>query len=294
MRPAIRFGDSRTARKPRRSPPRRWRFEPVRGNRRVLWVVNKVRVAQELARRFGTVAVPDGLRTADGIPVLCYHSRFTLDDRKRWHQLVVNAFKRKKGEPPRPVLAVTTQVCEMSLDLDADVLITEEAPITALIQRMGRCNRKSEVPQTTGEVYVYPPDDKERPYTQDDLTGVQDFLADLASHPAVGQSKLEEALKRFGRKSPQGNRLVQFVVSGPYADGDEEDFRDIDDFARRGILDEAEYLKTLPVKRPGLIVPVPRHLEGRHGSAKETRFLVIAKDGYYHPALGLCDEPTGG
>ena len=88
--------------------------------------------------------------------------------------------------------------------------------------------------------------------------------------------------------------MVQFVVSGPYADGDEEDFRDIDDFARRGILNESEYLKASRVKRPGLIVPVPQALEDRRGADQETRHLVIAKSGYYHTALGLCDEAIGG
>jgi CRISPR-associated endonuclease/helicase Cas3 len=268
--------------------------EALGAKRRVLWVVNKVRVAQEVARLFGKVKTPDGLRTADEVPVLCYHSRFTLDDRKRWHQRVVDAFKRKEGEPPRPVLAVTTQVCEMSLDLDADVLITEEAPITALIQRMGRCNRKNGVPATVGEVYVYPPEDSKRPYTQEDRAGVEDFLKELTSCPAVGQTALEAALKRFGRKPPQGNRLVQFVVSGPYADGDEEEFRDIDDFARPGVLNESEYLKASRVERPGLVVPVPRHLEERRGSERDTRHLVIAKGGYYDPALGLCEERVGG
>jgi CRISPR-associated endonuclease/helicase Cas3 len=260
---------------------------------RVLWVVNKVRVAQDVARQFGTVVGPDGLQTADRVPVLCYHSRFTLDDRKRWHERVVSAFKRKEGEAPRAILAVTTQVCEMSLDLDADVLITEEAPITALIQRMGRCNRKNAVPETIGKVYVYPPEDRERPYTIEDLTGVPSFLAELDGK-TVGQSRLEAALKTHGRKPPQGDRLVQFVISGPYADGDEEDFRDIDDFAKQGILNEAEYLKAARVKRPGLILPVPRELGQGRCTKRETRHLVLAKGGHYHKALGLCDEQIGG
>jgi CRISPR-associated endonuclease/helicase Cas3 len=157
----------------------------LQSKRRVLWVVNKVRVAQEVARQFGTVEASEGLQTADGEPVLCYHSRFTLDHRKQWHGRVVDAFKRTEDEGARPVLAVTTQVCEMSLDLDADVLITEEAPITALIQRMGRCNRKSEVPKTVGEVYVYPPEDKKRPYAPEDLAGVPDFLKDLTGRASL-------------------------------------------------------------------------------------------------------------
>src|SRR5437667_7748196 len=104
---------------------------------------------------------------------------------------------------------------------------------------MGRCNRKSVVPETLGDVYFYPPDDPKRPYTPEDMTGVPAFIAELDGK-TVGQSKLEAELKKFGRKPPQGDRLVQFIVSGPYADGDEEDFRDIDDYAKQGILDEAE------------------------------------------------------
>jgi CRISPR-associated endonuclease/helicase Cas3 len=269
--------------------------EVLQQHRRVLWVVNRVRVAQELAQRFGTLLTPDGLRTADSVPVLCYHSRFTLDHRKHWHGCVVGSFKRKDDEEPQAVLAVTTQVCEMSLDLDADVLITETAPITSLIQRMGRCNRKNEAPKTIGDVYVYPPDgpQPDAPYKPQDLIGVKDFLDEVATGQAVGQSTLEAALRRHGRKPAQGDRLVQFVVSGPYADGDEEEFRDIDDFARRGILDEVQYLRTASVRRPGLIVPVPKKIEDRRGTAKETRHLVIAKSGYYHPTLGLCDESIG-
>jgi CRISPR-associated endonuclease/helicase Cas3 len=259
---------------------------------RVLWVVNRVRVAQEVARLFGILQTGEGLRTTEGLPVLCYHSRFTLDDRKRWHDRVIRAFKRREGEPPQGVLAVTTQVCEMSLDLDADVLITEEAPITALIQRMGRCNRKNEVPKSHGEVYIYPPNDPKRPYSDEDRIGVPEFVDLLVQQAAVSQGLLEEALRKAPRPPVKGDRLVQFVESGAYADGDEEDFRDIDDFARRGILDEQAYLQAAPVKRPGLIVPVPKHLEERRGSQRETQYLVIAKSGYYHPALGLCDDPV--
>ena len=47
-----------------------------------------------------------------------------------------------------PAIAVTTQVCEMSLDLDADMLVTEVAPVTAMVQRFGRSNRSSSRPVT--------------------------------------------------------------------------------------------------------------------------------------------------
>jgi CRISPR-associated endonuclease/helicase Cas3 len=48
------------------------------------------------------------------------------------------------------MIALTTQVCEMSLDLSAALLVSEFAPLTSLIQRMGRCNRKLELEGTVG------------------------------------------------------------------------------------------------------------------------------------------------
>ena len=175
--------------------------EALAAKQRVLWVVNKVRVAQEVARQFGTVETSEGLQTADGEPVLCYHSRFTLDDRKRWHGCVVDAFKRTEDGSARAVLAVTTQVCEMSLDLDADVAHHRRGPDHRAIQRMGRCNRKNGMPATVGKVYVYPPEDPERPYAVEDLTGVPASWRNPGR--ATSQSGfLEEALRITAQAAP--------------------------------------------------------------------------------------------
>ncbi len=133
---------------------------------RVLWVVNKVRVAQEVARQFGTVESVGGSsnrrwRTRAVLPLAVHPGS---SQAVAWARRgCIQADGRRKS---RAVLAVTTQVCEMSLDLDADVLITEEAPITAIIQRMGRCNRKNGCPRRSGKVYVYPPEDPEKPYAR--------------------------------------------------------------------------------------------------------------------------------
>ena len=112
--------------------------------RRVLWVVNQVKRAQlaaiGLACDFERREGQDKLHVAGGVPLLCYHSRFKLADRVKRHDAVVQAFR--KGRPA--ALAITTQVCEMSLDMDADLLVTEACPVTSLIQRMGRCNREQD------------------------------------------------------------------------------------------------------------------------------------------------------
>jgi CRISPR-associated endonuclease/helicase Cas3 len=77
----------------------------------------------------------------------CLHSRFTSLHRLQKEEVVV------KLEKDQPFLLVSTQVVEVSLDIDFDVIYTENAPIDALIQRAGRVNRKGKKTQT--EVVVF-------------------------------------------------------------------------------------------------------------------------------------------
>jgi CRISPR-associated endonuclease/helicase Cas3 len=70
------------------------------------------------------------------------HSRFTVEDRANKEQLLgirVGTGLRAQGGPG--TILVATQVVEVSLDVDFDVLFTDPAPIEALIQRFGRINR---------------------------------------------------------------------------------------------------------------------------------------------------------
>lgn len=77
-----------------------------------------------------------------------YHSLFTFNDRES-KELEIG----KSDEEGRNIgIWITTQVVEVSLDLDFDVLITEIAPINVLIQRMGRCYRKR---KGAGKVFIY-------------------------------------------------------------------------------------------------------------------------------------------
>ncbi|KQM13732.1 hypothetical protein ASE73_11510 [Sphingomonas sp. Leaf24] len=82
--------------------------------------------APELAFRVGDVAT-------------LHHGRFAPDDRRLLDAAVESAFGKTRGAGGR--VLVGTQTLEQSLDIDADLLITDLAPIDVLLQRIGRLHR---------------------------------------------------------------------------------------------------------------------------------------------------------
>jgi CRISPR-associated endonuclease/helicase Cas3 len=152
----------------------------LKAGKRVLWVANTVNRAVEIyweAKDLGDW------------PTVVYHSRFRYADRVRKHRSVVNVFKGASGA----FLAITTQVCEVSLDLSADLLVTELAPVPALIQRLGRLNRfvTPEAPGRPRSALVLTPPRSE-PYEQSDLDLAHQWLDRLGSK-ALSQADLAAA-----------------------------------------------------------------------------------------------------
>ena len=68
-----------------------------------------------------------------------HHSRFAVDDRR----LLDGEVERELGKDRRPggIVVVGTQTLEQSLDIDADLLITDLCPVDVLLQRIGRLHR---------------------------------------------------------------------------------------------------------------------------------------------------------
>ncbi len=78
------------------------------------------------------------LLTCNGQPVP-HHSRYAPEDRRALDAAIEAAFG--KESPMRGIVAVCTQTVEQSLDIDADLLITDLCPIDVLLQRIGRLHR---------------------------------------------------------------------------------------------------------------------------------------------------------
>jgi len=69
------------------------------------------------------------------------HSRFFDDDRTRNEDDIKRLFGKDSKDSKEKAMLITTQVIEVGMDISCDLLITELAPIDALIQRAGRCAR---------------------------------------------------------------------------------------------------------------------------------------------------------
>nr|AHZ45660.1 CRISPR-associated helicase Cas3 [uncultured bacterium] len=146
--------------------------EEVKRGGKVLWVCNTVDRAIDAAGG-----------AADLAP-LVYHSRFRYEDRVRRHRAVVDAFD--PAVTPGPALAVCTQVAEMSLDLSAALLVSDLAPVPALIQRLGRLNRRARDGDPTRPFVVVEPASA-LPYTPEALAAARAWLDALGAGPLSQQ-----------------------------------------------------------------------------------------------------------
>jgi len=109
--------------------------DELRAGKSVLVTVNTVKAAQEVWQALKPTS-------GDMRPTLL-HSRFTSRDRMHKEAQVIRTCDASL--PPnsrKPTLVVSTQVIEVSLDLDFDTIFTEPAPLEALVQRFGRVNRR--------------------------------------------------------------------------------------------------------------------------------------------------------
>lgn len=96
----------------------------------VLWICNTVGAAQKQFRCFQE-------HISDAFPLGLLHSRFTHTHREEHETEWMGRFGKDASTRCGSIL-VATQVVEQSVDLDADLLITELAPTDMLLQRIGR------------------------------------------------------------------------------------------------------------------------------------------------------------
>lgn len=93
---------------------------------------------------------------AQGIKPTLYHSRFTEPHKKDKEDLLLKKLGRTAWKEERAEgIAILTQIGEMSVNISADIMLSELCPIDRLIQRAGRLSRFNT--DTTGELHILIP-----------------------------------------------------------------------------------------------------------------------------------------
>lgn len=117
----------------------------VAAGARVLVIRNTVAqaVATQLAIEARLGAQHPALFRLDGV-VAMHHGRYAFEDRRRLDEAVELAFGKPAMASREPHVLVGTQTLEISLDCDADLMVTDLVPIDVLLQRLGRLHRHRE------------------------------------------------------------------------------------------------------------------------------------------------------
>lgn len=133
-------------------------YQAIEEDKKVLVVYNRVARAQE--------AYFNLRELYPNTPILLLHSRFKRGDRNYKEKLLLGL--EEEGNPNgefntsnEACIVISTQIVEVSLDISFDLMVTETAPIDALIQRFGRVNRKRTI-ETIGKtkpIYLIAPSD---------------------------------------------------------------------------------------------------------------------------------------
>ncbi len=157
-----------------------------------------------------TIAAADSVKD---LKPRIYHSRFRYEDRVQRHKEVVAAFD---AQTAGPVLACCTQVAEMSLDLKGvTLLVTEIAPVPALIQRLGRLNRQATKDSPTRPFIVIDlGPDQHLPYTPADLDAARQWLAALGEG-LLSQDDLAKGWENFDKDRRPAFVAAAWLDGGP-------------------------------------------------------------------------------
>lgn len=176
---------------------------------KILWVCNQVNTAIEIYQQ----------AKERGLNPLLYHSRYRYEDRVQHHREVIDAFQLNPLKMKlflywvsrlqftdesaldgfitilagcNAVLAIATQVAEMSLDLSATLLVSQIADPAGLIQRLGRLNRR--YCGDARDAIFYPDTKVGYPYSKQDLDAGQALIESFCDR--VCQAELAQWLKQ--------------------------------------------------------------------------------------------------
>lgn len=131
-------------------------IEAAQQGAKVLVIRNTVPTAVATFKAIETLAAQTGLSHAlfqlKGVATV-HHSRYSREDRPELDKAVEQQIGKHRDKPLQACIVVGTQTLEQSLDIDADLLITDLCPMDVLLQRVGRLHRHERVAHERPENY---------------------------------------------------------------------------------------------------------------------------------------------
>jgi CRISPR-associated endonuclease/helicase Cas3 len=282
----------------------------IRGGEAVLCVTTTVGRAQTLQQ-----LLRDRLQGSHEVKLL--HGRFNGRDRNALETMVKKAVATKNdaGER-RPMALVATQVVEVSLDVDFDVLFSDPAPLEALLQRFGRVNRGRR--SASRDVVVCTPVDDALPVYEAGLVAAAIDQLRTARDAVIDEAMVQDWLDAI-YAGPIGDQLSRDIVACsesfqrdvlaslmPFQTDEKLEEMFLQQFDGTEVLPKSlcEEYRTLldvePLKASMLTVPVSRqqfHLMKRRGQVVPSERVglpsktLVVVDVPYSPESGLDLNP---
>jgi CRISPR-associated endonuclease/helicase Cas3 len=171
--------------------------------------LNTVRRAQELYRWLKK-QIEDSGTTIDLEDVVLYHSRFTEPHKVKKEAKLLRLLGHEaweKGE--QRGVAILTQIGEISVNISANLMISEICPVDRLAQRAGRLARfeRSDGTKGKGELFVV------EPHRINKKTGLLELSPAPYGHYTSGTGwELNEALKRSRELISEGDYCAKKFV----------------------------------------------------------------------------------
>lgn len=227
----------------------------LKEKKKVLWICNTVGRAIELYD-----LARECYKRFDNLQIHLYHSRYKYADRIEKQKRVLESFKNHKYGK-RPTLVIATQVCEMSLDISADIMVSELPPFPFLIQRLGRVNRDEEDFMEIGEkehnAFIYRPEEA-APYELEDLDLSEAIIRSKILDKPISQKELARILDELQEEE-------EYPDSSAWVDGCWESF----------IRPVREGEETIPIVLAGDIPSIKAKLGGQRPTYQNLAPWVI-------------------
>lgn len=181
--------------------------QTLENNGKVLWIANTVNRSRDIY-----TLLKIGLKEYRD-KITLFHSRYRYEDRSDIQRKVVARLGKDSSEPH---VVVATQVCEMSLDIGVDLLITENCPLPFAVQRLGRLGRWHQEGDTIKHGIVYPAEDN-APYTEPEWQphfAVTESMAKDLNGGGCTQMDLDAYLKQASANEKYDDYTIEWLHGG--------------------------------------------------------------------------------